>query len=399
MMAGLIDKLQRAVSRPRPGVPGLPRRPRVAFMTTVHHNVGDEFIREGIRSFLDEVLGDYDPFYVHKHDLATLKTPLLDEGELLGDKFRDADIIVQAGAPVYWVINEHRCYSVEWAQDLWYERIFKLGPDKPVLNIGAGVCQADEEELAPLTADAKCVDFAQQAGKACRWTSVRDPLGARFLAAAGVEHELLPCPAFHAARRVISGKTPRDVLAVNLMKIAGHHVIKPQNDPARWWQVIAKVLPELRDKHTLLFVAHDAAEAEFQRNFARPGEMVFLSPDYRDYLSVYGSVKGIFANRVHGAVCVAGFGRPAVIVGTDSRIGIGRPIGIPVIDSSAVTPEWIIKSLDEQFARAPALSRERLDLRESSARVYVQRIRAALAPRTNGQMNGASLPSGAGSRA
>ena len=34
--------------------------------------VGDEFIREGIRSFLDEVLGDYDPFYVHKHDMCTL---------------------------------------------------------------------------------------------------------------------------------------------------------------------------------------------------------------------------------------------------------------------------------------------------------------------------------------
>ena len=82
-------------------------------MTTVNHNVGDEFIREGIRSFLDEVLGDYDPYYVHKHDLATLHKPLLDETELLADKFRDADLIIQAGSPVYWAFDQYRCYTVD----------------------------------------------------------------------------------------------------------------------------------------------------------------------------------------------------------------------------------------------------------------------------------------------
>ena len=129
-------------------------------MTTVHLNVGDEFIREGIRSFLDEAIGDYDPFYVHKHELDTLYRPLLDEGEILADKFRDADIIIQAGAPVYWAHGPHRSYNVGWAQELWFERIFKLGPQKIILNIGAGSCQPEEEDMSALVGDPKCVEFA-----------------------------------------------------------------------------------------------------------------------------------------------------------------------------------------------------------------------------------------------
>jgi len=347
-------------------------------MTTVHHNVGDEFIREGIRSFLDEVVGDYDPFYVHKHDCNTLFKPLLDEGEVLNDKFREADLIIQAGAPVYWNIGPHTSYNVGWAKDLWFDRIFQLGPKNPILNLGAGSCQGDENDVAGLMADEKCVDFAKEAGRACRWTTVRDPLASKFLTNVGVPHELMVCPAFHAARRTRASKVTRDVLAVNLMRDAGHHLIKPQNDPARWRCVVEAVLPKLRERHELLFVAHDAAEAEYQRQFARGREMVFLSNDFRDYLALYSTVQGIFANRVHGAVCVAGFGRPAVIVGTDSRIGIARPIGIPAIDEAQVTPQWILDSLEQQFSRGNEVYRRWVGLREESARRYVERLREVL---------------------
>jgi hypothetical protein len=379
-MTQLFRALRRSLSRPIAPIRLGPRpRPRVAFMTTVHHNVGDEFIREGIRSFLDEVLGDYDAFYVHKHDTETLRKPLLDEGELLADKFRDADLIIQAGAPVYWNIGPHTSYNVGWAKELWFDRIFQLGPDRPILNLGAGSCQRDEDDLAPLLADPQCVEFAKEAGRACRWTTVRDPLASQYLTKLGIEHELLACPAFHAARRTRGSKVTRNVLAVNLMRDAGHHLIKPANDPARWHLTVQTVLPELRKRHHLLFVAHDAAEAEYQRQLVQGGEMVFFSNDYRDYLALYATVQGIFANRVHGGVCVAGFGRPAVLVGTDSRVGIARPIGIPAIDEAHVTPDWILQSVAEQFSRGNDVYRERMKLRESSAQHYVARLRSILA--------------------
>jgi hypothetical protein len=358
------------------------RPPRVAFMTTVGKNVGDEFIREGIRSFLDEVFGDggYDPYYVNKHDLTTLHRPLLDEIEPLTDKFRDADILVQAGAPVFWHLGESRCYREDWVQALWHQRVFRLAADKPFLNLGAGSCQRDESDERPLLEDVECRDFIRTVGRCSRLTTARDPLTSRVLSRLGLAHELLPCPALHAARRLGGGHTPPagEVLAVNLMELAGHYLLKPENDPRRWSNVVLATLPQLRERFRLLFVAHDEAEVRFQRYCNRPDEMIFYSPDYRDYLSVYSRVAGVVANRVHGAVCAAGFGRPAVLVGTDSRIGIARPIGIPAIDSSRVTPEWIIKSLDEQMARRDEVMQQRLALREASAAEYVRLIRERL---------------------
>jgi hypothetical protein len=352
---------------------------RVTFMTTCGRNVGDEFIREGIRSFFDDLRVPYHAFYVDKHDLTTLSRRVYDEPETLSDKFRDADVIVQAGAPVYWSNGKHTSCTSEWAQALWLDRIFRLGASRLVLNLGAGAGQKSENDLDTLAGDATVCRFAVQAGQACAWTTVRDPLASTFLNRCRVPHAMLPCPAFHAARRVAGSPTPADALAVNLMELAGHYRLKPQTDPAHWRSVIEQLLPLLRSRHRLVFVAHDTKEADFQRRFAQPGEMIFLADSYGDYMTVYGKVSGFVGNRVHGGVCVAGFGRPAVIIGNDCRIGIARPMGIPAIDSSEATAEWIAAELAEQFALGEELAERRLGLRERSARRHVERIGSLIA--------------------
>jgi hypothetical protein len=363
------------------------RRLRIVFLTTVGRNVGDEFIREGIRSFFDALLGPtgYDAYHVCKHDLATLSTRVYDEPEMLADKFRDADVIVQAGAPVYWNNGKHKSHNADWAQPLWFDRIFPLGRTKLILNLGAGAGQKDEGDLDTLLADRGLIDFARRAGQACAWTSVRDPLAAAFLDAINVSCDLLPCPAFHAARRASGpGTLPPaadDGLAVNFMELAGHFRLKPSTDAAKWRNVIDELLPRLRLRHKLLFVAHDQAEADFQKTLATPGEDVFVSADYREYLKLYARVKGIVANRVHGAVTVAGFGRPAVIVGNDCRIGIARPIGLPACDSAEATANWIVSALADQMDERETLNSERMALRESSAEQYTTKLRGLLVAR------------------
>jgi polysaccharide pyruvyl transferase WcaK-like protein len=289
---------------------------------------------------------------------------------------------VQAGAPVFWHLGESRCYSEAWVRTLWHERIFPLSTSKPFLNLGAGTCQAREGDAAPLLSDPQCVAFIRQVSQCAALTVARDPLTDDLLSQAGggCQHELLPCPAFHAARRVNGGKPvpPRDVLAVNLMELAGHYQLKTEDDPKRWSEIILEMLPRLREQYKLLFVAHDEAEVRFLRHCNYPHEMIFHSTDYRDYLSLYSRVAGIVANRVHAAICVAGFGRPAVVIGNDSRIGIARPIGVPAIDASAVTSDWIIESINQQMNQCATLLEERIGLRERSARRYVELIRKRL---------------------
>lgn len=63
--------------------------------------------------------------------------------------------------------------------------------------------------------------------------------------------------------------------------------------------------------------------------FCQPEENVFLSACRQDYYSVYAACRLVVANRVHGAICAAGFGVPSIVMGDDTRILTSEYVGIP----------------------------------------------------------------------
>lgn len=352
---------------------------RICFITSLDVNVGDEFIREGICSFFDEIYGDWLPYYVNKVGLDTIYTKIKDEKEVIGDKLVNADIVVQAGAPVYWKIGESTCYNVEWADELWFKRIFKLGPSKPILNIAAGSCQPYPDIPATFLNDPKCVDFARKAASSCVWTSVRDPLASQILYALDIEHAVLPCSAFHAARRVNPAPVVNNLVGINLMPYGGHFRLKDDLNNDVWMESIYSFLRQLRSRHRIMFIAHDRMEVEFMDQFKSGDEVVFHSRDYHDYFQAYASCQVVLANRVHGAVCAAGFGRPAIIVGNDTRLQIGDYIGLPSRYVGNVSSEEIVHLVEESFSHCDNEQERLLALREESAARYKQEICDALA--------------------
>lgn len=348
----------------------MPKARQIAFMTTLGHNIGDDFIREGICSFLDEIFSEWTPFYVNKIDPASLYEQREDEIGVLSDKFREADLVIQAGAPVYWRIGSSTSYSAEWAEELWYKRIFQLGPEKPIFNIAAGACQPYPGFPRTFLADPQCVQFAQHAAWACRWTSVRDPLASQILYALAIEHAALPCTAFHAARRVKFTGTWSRVVGLNLMPAGGHWAFDEQLDEDGWRRTIDTFLSCIRKRYQPLFIAHDRAEMMFMDRFRSAGEVVFYSPHWRDYLAVYAKCAAVVSNRVHGAVCAAGFGRPSLIVGNDTRLLIGDYIGIPSLYLSYASAEQLVEVLESGLAGRVSEKERLLSLREETATRY-----------------------------
>jgi hypothetical protein len=348
---------------------------RVAFMSTYGRNVGDEFVREGIRLFLDAAWGAYSPYYVDKHDPDTLHTRMFDEAEALHNKFEQADVIVQCGAPVYWNLPTNQCWCDGWAGSMW-SPIIQFSHDRLVLNLGAGTCQPamTDIDLSNLV-DSPCACFANEIAAACKLTTVRDLLADRFLTAIKAAHHILPCPAFYAARRVCEGKA-LDMVAINLMPLGGHYRLKETIDADKWIVIITELLPRLRRRFKLLFVAHDADEVAFMRRFAHPYESVYMVSDYQDALRIYSQVAGVIANRIHAAIAVAGFGQPAVAIGNDSRLGTVSYIGIPAQDVSTVNAEWIESAYVQQADAREATKGARLALQESSAQQYIRLLRA-----------------------
>ena len=127
----------------------------------------------------------------------------------------------------------------------------------------------------------------------------------------------------------------------------------------------------------MIFVAHDEVEAEFMAGFRRGEERVFGPTRWREYLDVYGSCSMVVANRVHGAVCAAGFGVPSVILGNDTRARIGEYLGIPVFRASAdIAP--VLSTLHDFLHNREAESERLRRVQENAIERYSSLLKTVL---------------------
>jgi 2-polyprenyl-3-methyl-5-hydroxy-6-metoxy-1,4-benzoquinol methylase len=355
---------------------------KIGFFTSLAANVGDEFIREGIRHVLDRVRIPYVPLYVNKVDALTLSNPVEDEPGEWRHKFWASDLFIQAGAPVYWYLPPHTSLTSAWHQWFWEELVLKTDADRPgplFVNLGAGSCQPWGEGLEGYQADKACADFARRAAKKSRLTTVRDPIAARLLENLGLPYHALPCPAFLAAGRHQPGPAVPGLIGVNLMPLSSHYDLKQDFDRRKWCDAVTKLVINLRGLGTLFFICHDPEEEAFTRLFAWPGERVFRATAWRDYLDAYAQCEIVVANRVHGAVCAAGFGTPAVIIGNDTRAEIGDFIGLPRFHSESLEPMAVIETVRRLREIRPDESARLQRLRETTTDHYCELLRPVIA--------------------
>jgi 2-polyprenyl-3-methyl-5-hydroxy-6-metoxy-1,4-benzoquinol methylase len=327
---------------------------RIGFFTSLGVNVGDEFIREGIRAVLDRLRKSYEPFYVHKLDRRSLTIPAEDERSLVPDKYRFCDLFIQSGAPVYWYLLKGASHSLnsQWHDWMWQERI--LGECKlnaPIfLNLGAGSCQPWGEDGRDFLSVPACAQFAISASERASLTTVRDPVAHGILKTLELPHEVLPCPAFLAGRRHQPRRPQGRHLALNLMPLGTHYDLSGDFNKDQWLKNCFQLVQNLRGFHPLVFIAHDSKERAFMNLFATGDERVIFSHSWRDYFDFYSSIRGVIANRVHGAVCAAGFGVPSLILGNDTRARIGEYIGIPALRSGSADPFEVVDTFDAMLS-------------------------------------------------
>lgn len=319
---------------------------KIGFMTTLGVNVGDEFIREGIRFVLDGFSPAYAPLYVNKHDSKSLHEPYEDESGIYQDKYWQSDLFIQSGAPVYWHLHDGQSTSLtsEWHQWLWLDRILAKSekPQPAFINLGAGSTFPFGDRGTNFVADPLCRQFAIESARRAMLTTVRDRVASDILREIGIEHRLMACPAFLAASRHTKPQYRKGSIGVNLMPFAGHGFGRKEFDPKVWRNKAIEVCQKLRSFGRLVFICHDRKEVEYASDFAQQTERVFFAPTWRSYLDIYSACEMVVANRVHGAVLAAGFGVPGIIIGSDTRALIGEPIGLSVFNERDLIPSDIV---------------------------------------------------------
>lgn len=340
---------------------------KILLISTLSHNPGDEIIRLGVENVLRQVFPEATLRVIHKHDPRTLfagfkqlpKTPhrlispylyqicAATTGKNQENYLETADLVVFAGTPFIWRslvrFFPFTSENAEWVGATWM-RLFNEFPHKPVLNLAAGTSVTGKDQLDALLADPVVSGFLKRAVSRTSLTTSRDENTRNILGQLGFDVPVIPCASIMAAKGAHLEAGPPEYVSVNLMRSAAHSWRGQRGHSEHWRAMAHEVIGYLEKKHKIVFVSHSKDEDDVAAEWFPQHERV-LSKDPIVLLKAYS--KSIFGvcNRVHAAAAVASFGRPAIVIGGDSRINLVQQFGLPGFDHRAVDAATIISTI------------------------------------------------------
>lgn len=369
---------------------------KIGLITTLGTNIGDDFIREGVKRVVAAAVGarEIEWVMVNKHHPLTvypewhpvrlaerlprgrgraqrLARTLLHPLPL--SRFDGCELVVQCGAPVLWP----GCHTSEWAEPLWREVVGRLAArGVPVLNLAAGSCYPWESPAERIT-DAADVEYVRRALADCRLTTSRDTLAHRLYASVGGDAPLVRCTAFVAPRGQSTAERDERLVLVNYMAGAGHYDWGQGVDGGEWEATMRTVLERLKTRHRVAFLCHTQGEYELAGRLDPSLERI-LPRTPAEYFQVAARAAGAVCNRLHASVAMAGMGIPSVAIGTDTRLLMVDAVGVPALYVKDATAERILHELDSQMARAPEACDRFLAASDETWDAYLAAIGAAL---------------------
>ncbi len=369
---------------------------RVAVLSTLETNIGDEFIRDGVMTILESVWPDarfeFHVFNKHKPWTFFPKWHPIQAAALLNmacgrfwrnyantasrhgrSLFDSADLIVQSGTPVIWPDVER---TSEWSISFWRNIAPRATRSAPLLNLGGGSCYPWQAQPSALHGADRV--FAQHMASTALLTTAREELASRLLSeAAGIEVPILPCPALLAGQTHVATIGDKSSFILNFMPRAGHFDKLRQVDPSLWRECFMTAVEFLEKRFELIFLCHNKVELQTAQQIWPRHRAVFPTST-REYFEVVKGSAGGLVNRLHAAVGLAGLGIPSIAIGTDTRMLMTKYIGIDTLFAPEVTGSVLVDKLQHLIRYRDDLSAELLHRRENALSAYVLLLRERL---------------------
>jgi hypothetical protein len=318
---------------------------KVCFITTVNHNVGDDFVREGIKFLIKKHFKSRNLLFtnIHKHAPITARygfewfrynrlakrfdhcLPLF----FTRDKLIEADLIIQSGAPVYWHFGEkEHCAFNEWFIPLMQRRFKRKMEKAKVFNLAAGTCQpyfSDESEFIHCD---QCTRYIKKLYNLSTVTTVRDKLAKTVFNRYGLNVPLIPCSSIFAVDEHQLKPDKKEYVVLNYMDGGGHYKLGQNIESKRWFNEFKVFYTQLKKNNNVVFCCHNQKEVHEVHKIDSQAKIFFEKANFIEYMKFYSKAKYGIMNRVHGAFLIASYGRPSIIIGTDSRAKMGNEIGL-----------------------------------------------------------------------
>ncbi len=317
---------------------------KIAIITTINHNIGDDFVREGIIYLLGQHFKGLSlkVEMIHKHAPVTVRygfekvrnlrvSQLIDllPVRVTKDRILEADLLVQGGAPVYWCheVGGGHCADNEWYTPLIRRRYARVKDKVPFINLAAGSCQRYHSDGSEFLKCRKDIEYIHDLYSTAWVTTVRDKLSRVILNSMGLDAPVIPCSSIFARDHLSVEPESADFVALNYMRGGAHYTFGQAIDANRWEATFRAFYKAICNKEHCVFVCHNRDEVTEAKKIDPEAE-IFISRDHLDYVKFYAKAKFGIMNRVHGAFMIASFGRPSFVIGNDSRARMVEEIGL-----------------------------------------------------------------------
>jgi len=376
----------------------------VAIISTTNHNVGDDFVREGILHLLSETIGSFRTRIIHKHLPVTVRenfewvhttgiarllaelprvraehiSILLDALPLQPkkDKILSSDLLVQSGAPVYWSIpGGGGSHQNEWYRPLIQRRHDRVKDRVPLLNIGAGTCQPYDSDGTEFRNSPKVKAFIQDFYERCSVTTLRDTLSGKVLSDLGLEAPVIPDPSIFAREQLdIEPAVPRYAV-LNFMKLGGHFEFGQDLHIDQWEREFVDFYHALSDRYPVRIVCHNQDEAKQVERILPDADYFHKAPETAaEYLQFYSSARFYIGCRVHGAYATSSFGRPSFVIGTDTRARMMDIIENEYMFVNDVTSEKLLEVSERLDSRREEYAETFQDIKTRARSEYLDSL-------------------------
>lgn len=362
----------------------------ITFITTTNHNVGDDFVREGIKFLIEKVFksGKTKYFYIHKHSPVTVrmgfenvrKRKYSEKLDLMPvirifDKIHKSDLLIQSGAPVYWCHKNSHCSENEWFKPLIEKRFMRS--NTILANIAAGTCQSYFSDGSEFTACDKDKTYIKRFFEISSLTTVRDRLSKNILSNLNLDVEVLPCTSIFANDFYSIETGGSDFIAMNYMKLGGHYDFTETIDHSKWEKTFIEVHNELSKKYKVKIICHNKVEYNDVIKIL-PDSDIFYSSDFVEYLQVYSYAICTVVNRVHGLFAAASFGTPGIVIGNDSRALMSKEVNLDSVYVNDANTEFLLDTVNDIIKSRHKYTDIIKDIKTKALKKYIDLFKQSL---------------------
>ena len=365
----------------------------ISIITTLRHNIGDDFVREGIASILGDILGEYRIEAIHKHSPVTcyygfegirnLRASKILEPALRRARFNnriaDADILIQSGAPVYWCHPKGpHCADNEWYNPLIQKTLLRDKSSRKFISLAGGSCQTYHSDGTEVADCPKCNKYIANFHDACGLTLLRDNIAKKMLNTVGRDADVLPCTSIFARDRFDVHPENRGYIAVNFMEQGGHYSFGQNISASKWRNNFRLLVNSLRHFGRVIAACHTKNEESIAKDLFPDVDTYIVPNDHRAFIDFYSGSRFAVVNRVHAGFMAASFGKPVAVIGTDSRAQMISNLGLEsyyVEDIDQFVLERIIASLLE---KEKTYIEEIEKIRSTTRSLYIAKIAKVL---------------------